>query len=589
MIGMYEPGLNEDNIMVALADTRLESLAPGRLSVQVAEIATDSTVFRCLDWDRDRFDIEFELQNGTTYNSFLIRGDRTALIDTTHAKFRDLYLAELQRRIDVTTIDYLVVNHTEPDHSGLVADVLALAPQITVVGSKVAIQFLQNQIHRSFAAQVVKSGDRLNLGQGHELAFISAPNLHWPDTMFTYDSGTQVLYTCDVLGMHYCDDTLYDEAPALLEPDFQLYYDCLMAPNARSVLAALKRIEPLTIQQVATGHGPLLQHHLTDWCHLYRSWSEAQADKTPFVALFYARDYGHSDRLAQALSQGILKTGLAVEPVDFWEADATTVRELVASAAGVVVGMPPQDRPELAPLLSTLLAAARPGQAIGLFETGGGQDEPIFPLRNRCKALGLALAFEPVLIKSAPTTATDKLCEEAGIDLGQGIQARASFKHRPPATGLDQALGRLSTGLYILTAQRGEVHGAMLASWVMRTGTHPPGLAIAVAKERAMESLLHWGDTFVLNVLEEGQSQGLIKHFLKRFAPGADRFADIATRGAANGSPILAEALAYLECTVTHRLETPDHWIVCATVATGRVANPNGRTAIHHRTSGSHY
>lgn len=164
--------------MVALTDARSENLAQGRLSVQIAGIAADSTGLRCLDWDRDRFDIEFELQNGTTYNSFLIRGDRTALIDTTHAKFRDLYLAELREQVDLAAIDYLIVNHTEPDHSGLVNDLLTLAPQITVVGSKVAIQFLQNQIHRPFAAQVVKSGDRLDLGDGHELVFISAPNLH---------------------------------------------------------------------------------------------------------------------------------------------------------------------------------------------------------------------------------------------------------------------------------------------------------------------------------------------------------------------------------------------------------------------------
>ncbi|MFH7245813.1 MAG: diflavin flavoprotein [Spirulina sp.] len=581
--------------MVALTDVRPGNLGPdrpqGRLSLQVADIANGTTVLRCLDWDRDRFDIEFELRNGTTYNSFLIRGDRTTLIDTAHAKFRGLYLAELQNQVDLSTIDYLVVNHTEPDHSGLVADLLALAPRMTVVGSKVAIQFLQNQIHRPFAAQVVKSGDRLDLGRGHELAFINAPNLHWPDTILTYDSGTAVLYTCDVLGMHYCDDTLYDETPALLEADFQLYYDCLMGPNARSVLGALKRIEPLDIQQVATGHGPLLRHHIPHWRDCYRTWSEAQAEKTPFVALFYTSDYGHGERLAQAIGQGILKTGLAVELVDFLEADLVTVRELATSAAGLVVGMPPQDRPELTPLLSTLLAAAHPGQTIGLFETGGGQDEPIFPLRNRCKALNLTLAFEPILIKEDPTAATDKRCEEAGTDLGQQISSQATPKRRSAADpdDLDQALGRLSTGLYILTTQRGEVSGAMLASWVTQTGHYPPGVAIAVAKDRAIESLLHGGDTFVLNVLEEGQSQRLIKHFLKRFPPGADRFAGVATRPATNGSPILAEALAYLECTVTHRLEAHDHWIVCATARAGRVAKPHGLTAIHHRTSGSHY
>jgi flavorubredoxin len=139
----------------------------------------------------------------------------------------------------------------------LIADLLTLAPQITVVASKVAIQFLQNQIHRPFTTQMVKVAIA-SIWVTHELAFISAPNLHWPDTMLTYDSGTQVLYTCDVFGLHYCDDTLYDETPALLEADFQLYYDCLMGPNARSVLAALKRLEPFPIGQIATGHGPLL-------------------------------------------------------------------------------------------------------------------------------------------------------------------------------------------------------------------------------------------------------------------------------------------------------------------------------------------
>ncbi|MGG6238800.1 diflavin flavoprotein [Nodosilinea sp. AN01ver1] len=561
-----------------------------RLTVQTAAIAADSTAIRCLDWDRDRFDIEFELQNGTTYNSFLIEGEKTALIDTSHSKFKDLYLDELEAMVDLKTIDYLIVNHTEPDHSGLIGDLLTRAPQITVVASKVAMQFLQNQIHRPFAAQVVKSGDRLELGLGHELAFISAPNLHWPDTMLTYDSGTGVLYTCDVFGLHYCDDTLYDEIPALLEADFQLYYDCLMGPNARSVLAALKRMEPFAINQIATGHGPLLRHHLTDWTERYRSWSETQAKAEPFVAIFYVGEYGFSDRIVHALGQGLLKTATAVELVDLHDTDIATVRELVTTAAGLVLGMPPQSAPGLEPILSTILAAAHPKQAIGLFETGGGQDEPIFPLRNRFQELGLTPAFEPILIKAAPTEATDKLCEEAGTDLGQWVNRDRSQKQtQSHDSGLDQALGRLSTGLYILTARKGDVSSAMLASWVIQASIEPAGVAIAVAKDRAIESLLHWGDTFVLNVLEEGHYQRLMKHFLKRFPPGGDRFEGIATYAAANGSPILAEALAYLECTVTHRLEAGDHWVIYCTAKAGRVAKPDGLTAVHHRKASNHY
>ncbi|MBE9108382.1 diflavin flavoprotein [Nodosilinea sp. LEGE 07298] len=576
--------------MVALTDVPSKNLVQGRLSVQVAEIAADSTVLRCLDWDRDRFDIEFELRNGTTYNSFLLKGKKTALIDTAHAKFKDLYFRELRQQVDLRQVDYLIVNHTEPDHSGLIADVLALAPQITVVGSKVAIQFLQNQIHRPFAAQVVKSGDRLDLGLGHELAFISAPNLHWPDTILTYDSGTEVLYTCDVFGLHYCDDTLYDEIPALLEADFQLYYDCLMGPNARSVLAALKRMEPFELNQIATGHGPLLRHHVADWTGRYRIWSETQAQAESFVAIFYVGEYGFSDRIAHALGQGLLKTATAVELVDLLDTDIATVRELVTSAAGLILGMPPQSARDLGPILSTILAAAHPKQAIGLFETGGGQDEPIFPLRNRFQELGLKPAFEPILIKAAPTETTDKLCEEASTDLGQWVNRDLSQKQtQSHDSGLDQALGRLSTGLYILTARKGDVSSAMLASWVIQASIEPPGVAIAVAKDRAIESLLHGGDTFVLNVLEEGHYQRLMKHFLKRFPPGGDRFEGIATYAAANGSPILAEALAYLECTVTHRLEAGDHWVIYCTARAGRVAKPDGLTAVHHRKASNHY
>jgi flavorubredoxin/flavin reductase (DIM6/NTAB) family NADH-FMN oxidoreductase RutF len=576
--------------MVLLTDSRL-SPSSYRLTMQTAEIAHHSTAIRCLDWDRDRFDIEFELQNGTTYNSFLIQADKTALIDTSHRKFESLYFDCLQDLVDPAQIDYLIVNHTEPDHSGLIGDLLEMAPHITVVGSKVAIQFLQNQVHIPFQSQIVKSGDSLDLGQGHRLEFISAPNLHWPDTILTYDSGTQVLYTCDVFGMHYCDDALYDEAPQMLEADFQYYYDCLMGPNARSVMGALKRMAPLTVEIVATGHGPLLWHHRADWIERYRSWSEAQSKAEPFVAVFYLEDYGYSNRMAQAIARGIAKTDTKVELANVDDLDCHEVRELASDAAGLVIGMPPQTQStRLHPSLSTILAAAHRKQCMGLFETGGGQDEPIYPLRNRFQELGLTEAFRPIVVKVTPNDTTDKLCEEAGTDLGQWLSRDRSAKQICNLDAdLDKALGRVSSGLYILTARKGEVTSAMLASWVIQASFQPLGIAIAVAKDRAIESLLHVDDTLVLNVLQEGNYHRLMKHFLKRFPPGDDRFAGIATYDANNGSPILADALAYMECTVTHRMEASDHWIVYCTTQTGRVSNTDGLTAVHHRKAGSHY
>lgn len=572
--------------MVALTDK-----IQRRLTMQTAEIAPNTTAIRSLDWDRDRFDIEFGLQNGTTYNSFLIRGEQTALVDTSHEKFRQLYLDTLNQLIDPESIDYLIISHTEPDHSGLVKDLLQLAPHAAVVGSKVAIQFLEDMVHQPFSRRIVKNGDRLDLGNGHELEFVIAPNLHWPDTMFSFDHKTKILYTCDAFGLHYCSDYTFDEDLGAITADFRYYYDCLMAPNARSVLSALKRMDELgEIATVATGHGPLLHHNVTELTGRYRSWSKIKAKAETTVAVFYVSDYGYSDRLSQSIASGITKTGVAVEMMDLKASEPQDFQELVSRAAGLVIGMPPSAAVAAQAAISTVLAAAKDKQAVGLFESYGGDDEPIDPLLSKFRNLDLKEAFPAIRIKDTPTETTYKLCEEAGTDLGQWLTRDRSIKQiKSLDADLERALGRISSGLYIITAKKGEVASAMVASWVNQASFQPLGLTIAVAKDRAIESLMQVGDRFVLNVLEEGNYQGLMKHFLKRFSPGADRFAGVKTQPAQNGSPILQAALAYMECQVASRLELSDHWLVYCTVDAGRVSKPDARTAVHHRKVATYY
>ncbi|MGG6237266.1 diflavin flavoprotein [Nodosilinea sp. AN01ver1] len=568
--------------------------AQKRLTIQVEAVAEDTTTIRSLDWDRDRFDIEFGLQNGTTYNSFIIRGEKVALVDTSHAKFRELYLKTLTGEIDPKTIDYLVISHTEPDHSGLVRDVLELAPQAVVVGAKVAIAFLEDLVHRPFERLIVKNGDTLELGNGHTLEFVSAPNLHWPDTIFTYDHKTGVLFTCDAFGLHFCSDATYDENLELISPDFRFYYECLMAPNARSVLGAMKRMDALPpVNMVATGHGPLLRYNVAELTGRYQRWSQEKAKSEDLVAVFYVSDYGFSDRLSQSIARGITKTGVAVEMMDMRSADPQEVTELVSRAKGLVIGMPPASgvgAKETQATLGTILAAVHSKQTIGLFESYGGDDEPVDPLANKFQDLELIQSFAPIRIKDTPTEGIYQSCEEAGTDLGQGLAKAGKLKKlKSLDADLEKALGRISSGLYIITAQKGELSSAMLASWVAQASFQPLGFTVAVAKDRAIESLMQVGDTFVLNILEEGKHLGLMKHFLKRFAPGADRFAGVRTRPATNGSPLLADALAYLECEVTSRMEVSDHWIVYCTVQDGKVSDPEGQTAIHHRKVGNYY
>lgn len=580
--------------MVAAA-VQTKEPAQKRLSMQVERIADDTTTLRSQDWDRDRFDIEFGLQNGTTYNSFIIQGEKTALVDTSHAKFRELYIDVLKGEIDPATIDYIVVSHTEPDHSGLIKDVLALAPNAVVVGAKVAIAFLEDLIHVPFERQIVKSGDTLDLGNGHLLEFTSAPNLHWPDTIFTFDHKTGILYTCDAFGAHYCTADTFDEDLAALSPDFHFYYECLMAPNARSVVSAMKRMDKLdgTINTIATGHGPLLRRNVEELTGRYREWSAQKSNAETLVAVFYVSDYGFSDRLSQAIARGINKTGVGVEMVDLRSADAQDVNEIVSRSTGVVIGMPPstgKGSEETRAALGTILAGVGEKKTFGLFESYGGDDEPIDTLQTKLQDLELKVAFDPIRVKDTPDEGLYQLCEETGTDLGQDLAKKKKIKKiKALDADLQKALGRISSGLYIITATKGDVQSAMLASWITQASFEPLGFTVAVAKDRAIESFMQVGDTFVLNILEEGNHLPLMKHFLKRFPPGADRFAGVRTRPAANKSPILADSLAYLECEVASRMELSDHWLVYCTVDEGKVAKEEAQTAVHHRKVGNYY
>jgi flavorubredoxin/flavin reductase (DIM6/NTAB) family NADH-FMN oxidoreductase RutF len=577
----------------------MATTAPARLSLQCEPIGPDTTTIRSLDWDRSRFDIEFGLRNGTTYNSFLVRGERTALIDTSHLKFEASWLPLLQEQIDPQTIDYLIVSHTEPDHSGLIGHLIDRNPEIEIVASKVAIQFLENQVHRPFKSRAVKSGDELDLGTNpqsgvqHRFEFLSAPNLHWPDTIFSYDHGTGILYTCDAFGLHYCSDDVFDGDPGAIAPDFRFYYDCLMGPNARSVLQAMKRMDALPeITTVAVGHGPLLRHHLGLWLGDYRTWSSDRSKGEAYAAVCYVSQYGFCDRLSQAIARGIGKAEAQVQLVDLRATDAQELSALIGEASAVVVPTwPANPDAELQASIGTLLAALQPKQWVGVYDAYGGNDEPIDTVASQLRSLGQKTAFEPLRIRQVPGGEDYQRCEEAGTDLGQLLTKAKTIAAMKALDGdLDKALGRLSGGLYVVTARQEQRASAMVASWVSQASFEPPGLTVAVAKDRAIEALMQVGDRFVLNILREDNHQQLLRHFLKRFPPGADRFAGINTLdGVASGGPVLGDALAYLGCRVVQRMEGPDHWIIYAEVEEGNVSDTEASTAVHHRKVGNHY
>ncbi|PSC76929.1 diflavin flavo A [Micractinium conductrix] len=564
-----------------------------RLQTLVTDVAANTITIRSLDWDRDRFDIEFALQEGTTYNSYLIFGaDKTALVDASHEKFRGLFMRTLNEELakQGRSIDYVFCSHTEPDHSGLVKDVVEQFPEAIVCGSKVCLAFLDNLIHVPFKKQAVKGGDKIDLGGGHVLEFVMAPNLHWPDTMFTFDHATNVMYTCDAFGLHYCTEDPFDSELKPLEPHYQFYYQCLMGPNARSVSTALRKVKDLPYEIIANGHGPLLRYNVPELVGRYDKWSKAIAAAPASVMVLYAADYGFSDRLSQTLAHGITKAGVATEMADVLSMDPQELVEMLSRNSGVVLMTPPNDAPEARGAINTLLSAIKPKQKVVVAESYGGRDEPLDSLVSGLVSAGV----EPLLdlrVKEEPTEGVYQLFEEAGTDLAQALIAKDTIAKKKAAMNPDvaKALARVSGGLYIVTAAHNNAKSAMVASWVAQASFEPLGLTIAVAKDRAIESLMQVGDSFVLNCLGDGEYNALLKHFLQRFPPGADRFEGINWQPAASGSPVLNDAIAHMECKVVSRMETADHWVTYAEVVEGQVAQPDKRTAVHRRKVASYY
>ena len=562
--------------------------------VQVLPIALDTTALRSRSWTRLRFEIEYARQRGTTANSFLIRGDKTALIDPPGESFTETYLTELKKRLNLKQLDYVILGHVNPNRAITLQALLDITPQITFVCSNPGAIALRNALgNQELNILVVRGEETLDLGQGHHLQFIPTPSPRWPDSLCTYDPKTQILYTDKLFGAHICGDQVFDEGWTVFSDDRRYYYDCLMAPHARQVETALDKLADLTAKFYAPGHGPLVRYGLTELTHNYQQWSQQQKSQELSVALLYASAYGNTATLAQAIARGITKAGVGVESINCEIAEPGEIQAAVEKCAGFIMGSPTLGGHAPTPIqtaLGIVLSTASKNKLAGVFGSFGWSGEAIDLIEGKFKDAGYSLGFETIRVKFKPTDVTLKMCEEAGTDFAQALKkAKKVREPRQPATSLEQAVGRIVGSLCIVTSKQEEVASAMLASWVSQATFSPPGLTVAVAKERAIESLMYPGSQFVLNVLAEGKHIGLMKHFLKPFGPAEDRFQGVEIETASDGSPILKDALAYLECRVENRMECGDHWLLYAIADSGKVLEANALTAIHHRKTGTHY
>lgn len=567
--------------------------------VQVFPIAKDTRVMRSRTWNRLKFEIEYALQKGTTANSYLIEGEKIALIDPPGASFTEVFLAALTERIDPKNIDYVILGHINPNRGVTLKALLAIAPHLTIVCSNPGSIALQDILsEEKFNLHVVKGETNLDLGKGHNLEFIPTPNPRFPAQICTYDPQTEILYTDKFFGAHVCGDQVFDEGWQVYVEDRRYYFDCLMAPYPQQVGNAIEKLSDKPAKLYGTGHGPLVRYGLTALNSAYKQWLEQQKNPPLTVALFYVSAYGNTGMIANAITRGISKAGVGVESINCEIADPDEIKAAVEKSAGFIMGSPTLGGHAPTPIqtaLGIILANADKTKLAGVFGSFGWSGEAIDLLENKFRNAGYRFGFDTIRVKFKPDDLTIKTCEEAGTDFAQALK-KAQKARKPKETASSsqadptiQALGRVVGSLCVVTTKQDNVTGGMLASWVSQATFNPPGLTVAVAKDRAVESLMHSGQKFVLNILQEGKHLAMMKHFLKPFTPGEDRFAGIEIEETEDGQPILKDTLAYLECCVDNRMECGDHWLVYAVADKGNVFNTEGVTALHHRKTGSHY
>ncbi|MFM7559665.1 diflavin flavoprotein [Cylindrospermopsis raciborskii] len=560
--------------------------------VQIIPIGTNTIILRSRSWTRLRFEIEYGLAKGTTANSFVIKSDKIAIIDPPGETFTKIYLDALQDRINPKSIDYIILGHVNPNRAATIKALREIAPQITFVCSNPGAKNLKSALENDDLPILIMRGDEtLDLGKGHHLQFIPTPNPRYPDQLCTYDPQTEILFSDKLFGSHFCGDQVFDEGWEVFTEDRRYYFDCLMAPHPRQVETALDKLVDLPIRLYATGHGPLVRCALQELTHSYREWIKQQTSSELSVALIYASAYGNTAILSQAIARGITKAGVRVESINCEFADLEEIKSAIEKCAGFVIGSPTLGGHAPTPVqtaLGIVLSTATNTKLAGVFGSFGWSGEAVDLLEGKLKDAGFRFGFEPIRVKFKPNESTLQNCEEAGTDFAQALKrfTKKSLVAKQPATNVEQAVGRIIGSLCVVTATQGEIKTGMLASWVTQASFNPPGLTIAVAKDRAMENLTHTSNPFIVNILAEGRE--IRKHFMKVYEPGQDRFKGLdITEG--NGGVILNGALAYLECTVQSRMEVGDHWLVYATVNGGKVLNQDGMTAIHHRKSASFY
>jgi len=372
------------------------------------------------------FDIVIPTEYGTTYNSYLVKGtQKTALIDCVKRGFAGEFLNNIEEIVPVGKIDYVVVNHSEPDHAGALVDLLDRNPNVTVLLSRSAKTFVDNLVNAGFPFRIVGDNDELSLG-GKTLRFINAPFLHWPDTILTYLAEDKILFPCDFLGAHYASPhTFNDELhePANARKAFEFYYGTIMRPYKENVLKACERLKDVPLEMIAPSHGPILRKDPRKYLAWYEERASASSRVTEKkVAIVYVSAYGNTAAMARKVAEGVAAAGLVPVLMNGVEVPVGEMIDRLEECVGFLVGTPTLNSNVPHPILqliANLVVLNMKGKPASVFGSYGWSGEAIKTVQDILTSMRIKVSPEPIKVRMAPNDQDLQACVDFGKKFGE--------------------------------------------------------------------------------------------------------------------------------------------------------------------------
>jgi flavorubredoxin len=379
----------------------------------------------CVDWDVRDFH-GYDTDRGSTYNAYLVLDEKTALIDAVKAPFAGQLLENIAAR--TPTLDYVVCNHAEPDHSGGLAAVIERFPAVTLLcNARCRTALSQYYDTSKWNFQVVREGESICLGR-RSLTFIDTPMVHWPESMFTYVPEEKLLFSMDAFGQHYATSARFDDEVPLdvLLAEAKTYYANIVMPYGKAVGPCLEKAAKLPIEMIAPSHGLIWRSGIGKIVSAYRDWLACRP--VPKVLIFYDTMWESTRLMADAVYEGALQPGIEVDLIHVRKTNLTRIAAEVLDAAAVAFGSPTLNRgpmPAMAAVLAYLEGLRPEGKAALAFGSYGWASGGVEAVEATLRSLAWETVRPSIKAKYRPTAEILEECRAAGRLLGEKARAIA--------------------------------------------------------------------------------------------------------------------------------------------------------------------